>query len=420
MDSRGRHHGRATENDMTARRSSSRAPKFEDKLASETHLRRFTENVLDSRQQEIENRESEKDRLAVRVEALEKQLAGTQRQLAEAQDQVFRLQPRRKDITESEAKDGYKTLVGNVQRWVENRAAGVIEELDAGRLNNRAVPPGGSRLVTLLKEQSRRCLTVGQSDEFHIIGAIMNYLHLTLFAKPFYCPLDDSEEDRTSMWIDGIENTMSRLPRDVAHCREWRSETLTALTNQAIFKTRRQQHLNNITDDLTSLVSVIAPRTPLADLHSSIRRSIVEPAADLVHQLHLAPSIYSLKWTARTAATRLENYQCLNLANGGTVLDLTGTKPASPARRSVTYLFDVAPGLFVERIDGGRKLGMKAVVRPTVLIDNAEGGIPQSPTVMKWLWDNTPAALGHNRSASRASSRRPAASVVSASGRQRY
>ncbi|KIL89665.1 hypothetical protein FAVG1_07245 [Fusarium avenaceum] len=420
MDPHGKYYGTAAENGTTRKRSSSQAPALEDRLASETHLRRFTENVLDSRQQEIENRESEKDRLAARVEALERQLAGTQRQLAEAQDQVFRLQPSRRDITESEARDAYKTLFGNVQRWVEHRAGYVIEDLEAGRLNGRAVPPGGSRLVTLLREQSRRCLNVAQSDEFHIIGAIMNYLHLTLFSKAFYCPLDDSEEDRTSMWIDGLESTMSRLPRDIAHCREWRSETLTALTNQAVFKARRQRHLNIVTDDLASLLSAVAPRTPIAELHSSIRRSIVEPAADLVHQLHLASSIFSLKWTARTAATRLENYQCLNLANAGMVLDLSGTKPNSPARRNVTYLFDVAPGLFVERIEGGRKLGMKAVFKPAVLINNAEGGISQAPTVMRWLWDNAPASLGTNRSASRASSRRPAASVVSASGRPRY
>ncbi|KAM0275379.1 hypothetical protein ACHAPA_000241 [Fusarium lateritium] len=342
MDPCGNYYGTAAENSTTRKRSSSQAPALEDRLASETHLRRFTENVLDSRQQEIENRESEKDRLAARVEALERQLAGTQRQLAEAQDQVFRLQPSRRDITESEARDAYRTLFGNVQRWVENRAGYVIEDLETGRLN------------------------------------------------------------------------------DIAQCREWRSETLTALTNQAVFKARRQRHLNIVTEDLASLLSAVAPRTPVAELHSSIRRSIVEPAADLVHQLHLASSIFSLKWTARTAATRLENYQCLNLANAGMVLDLSGTKPTSPVRRNVTYLFDVAPGLFVERIEGGRKLGMKAVVKPTVLIDNAEGGVSQAPTVMRWLWDNAPAALGTNRSASRASSRRPAASVVSASGRPRY
>ncbi|KAF4435406.1 hypothetical protein F53441_13508 [Fusarium austroafricanum] len=199
--------------DTTTKQGSSHTPALQDRLASETHLRRFTENVLDSRQQEIENRETEKGKLAVQVESLRRQLASTQRQLAEAQDQIFRLQPRRRDITETEAREAYKTLVGNVQRWVENRAAYGIEDLEIGRLNARAASPEGLRLVTLLREQSRRCLSVAQSDEFHITGVIMNYLHLTLFSKSFYCPLDDAEDDGTSRWIDELEITMSRLPR---------------------------------------------------------------------------------------------------------------------------------------------------------------------------------------------------------------
>ncbi|KAF5017061.1 hypothetical protein F66182_11064 [Fusarium sp. NRRL 66182] len=418
----------------TPKQASSEASELEGRLASETHLRRFTESVMDSRQREIEDREMEKDQLAAKVEALKKTLASTQRQLAEAQnqteikskqlydakEQIFRLQPRRKDITEAEAKEAYQNLVGNVQRWVENRAQDVIEDMENGRLKAKAVSSESSRLVTLLREQSRRWLAADQSDEYHIVGVIMNYLHLALFSKSFYCPLDDTEENGTLTWIDQLENTMSRLPRglprpmsyqiqqtanlleDVAHCREWRSETLTALTHQSAFRARRQRHLSLVVDDLTSLLSTIAPRTPPAELHGSIRRSIVEPAADLVHQLQLASSIFSLKWPARTAATRLEVYQCLNLANGGAVLDLVGTKQTSPARRNVSYLFDVAPGLFVERIEGGRKLALKAVAKPTVLVYNVEGDVPQGPTVMRWLWDNAPAAQGSGRSVSRA------------------
>ncbi|RGP60553.1 hypothetical protein FLONG3_10815 [Fusarium longipes] len=412
------HQKTTEESDPTTEQAFSQTHGLEERLTSETHLRRFTETVLDSRQQEIEEREMEKDELALRVEILQKQLASTEQQLAEAQDQVFRLQPSRKDITESEARDAYKTLVGNVQRWVENRAGHVIDDLDTGRLTNRAVPPEGSRLVTLLREQSRRCINVSQSDEFHIMGAIMNYLHITLFSKSFYCPLDDNDDGGTAMWIDELENTMSRLQR--AHCREWRSETLTALTHQSAFKSRRQRFINFVVDDLTSLLSVIVPRTPPADLQASVRRSIVEPAADLVHQLHLAASIYSLKWPARSASTRLEVYQCFNLADGGTVLDLSGTKSASPARRNIMYLFDIAPGLFVERIEGGRKLGLKAIAKPTVLVTNAGGDISQGPTVMRWLWEGMPSSQNPSRSASRASNARRSTGSAVSSGRSRY
>ncbi|CAM1502084.1 Fc.00g040680.m01.CDS01 [Cosmosporella sp. VM-42] len=382
---------------------SSEKAALETKLADEIHLRRFTEVVLDSRQQELESQETEKDHLSKKMDALKKELADTQRQLAEARiqnktktkqlqdakDQIFRLQPRRKDITESEAQDAYKTLCGNVQRWVENRLKGILDDLDSGRLRTRPIPPQATRFITLIRESAKRYLGVDQSDEHHVMAAIMNYLWLVLFSKSFYCALDDGDGDRTLTWINELESTMSQQPRDVAHCREWRSETLTALTSQPAFKSRRIRYIQLVTEDLTSLLAIFAPKAPPGELAGSIRRSIVEPAIDLVHQLHLASNIFSLKWPARNASARLEVYECINLASGGMVLDLRGTTQNSPARRNVSYLFDVAPGLFVERIENGKKLGLKSIAKPTVLVHSGDGGVPQNQTIVKWLWDST-------------------------------
>ncbi|KAF7553014.1 hypothetical protein G7046_g7226 [Stylonectria norvegica] len=376
---------------------------LESKLTDEVHLRRFTEDVLDSRQQELEIQETAKKQLSNKLEALKKELAETQRQLAEARiqsksktkqlqdakDQIFHLQPPRKDVTESEARDAYKNLCGNVQRWVENRLKGILDDLDFGRLQSRPVPSQAARFIALIREPAKRCVSVDQSDEYHVMAAIMYYLWLALFSKSFYCPLDDTANDGTLMWIDELESTMSRLPRDAAHCREWRSETLTALSNQPAFKARRTRYIQLVTEDLTSLLSIFVPKAAAGDLLGSIRRSIVEPAADLVHQLHLASSIFSLKWPARNAWSRLEVYECINLASGGMILDLAGTTQSSPSRRKVSYLFDVAPGLFVERIENGKKLSSKTLVKPSVLVHGADGGIPQKLTVVKWLWDST-------------------------------
>lgn len=188
---------------------------------------------------------------------------------------------------------------------------------------------------------------------------------------------------------------------DPVHCRQWRSETLTALTNQQSFSARRTRFLNVVTEDLASLLSTIAPKSSTADLQTSLRRTIVEPAADLAHRLHLAASVYSLKWPARGAWSRLEVYECLNIATGGQVLDLTGTTSTSASRKKVSYLFDVAPGLFVERIEGGKKLNLKAICRPTVLVYGAEGQIGRSPTVMKWLWNGAAATSTGRQSPAR-------------------
>ncbi|KAH7158082.1 hypothetical protein B0J13DRAFT_188218 [Dactylonectria estremocensis] len=366
------------------------------------NLRRFTENVLDSRQQELESQETQKVQISSELDALKKELADTQRQLAEARtqnkskskqlqdakDRIFGLQPLRNDITEAEAREAYKNLCGNVQRWAENRLKCALEDLDYGRLKLRTAPPQAARFVGLLREPSRRCLGVDQSDEYHVVGVIMNYLWLAMFSKSFYCPLDDANTDSTIRWIDELENTMSRLPRDTAQCREWRSETLTAMTNQPNFKHRRARHLGLVADDLSSLLSVFTPTTSPSELHDSVRQNIIDPAADLVHRLHLAPSFFSLKWPARTAPSRLEVYECLNLASGGLVLDLAGTNKGSPSRSNVSYLFDVCPGLFVERIEGGKKLALKAISKPIVLVNKDDGGAPQKPTLVQWLCES--------------------------------
>lgn len=156
------------------------------------------------------------------------------------------------------------------------------------------------------------------------------------------------------------------------------------------------------------MLSMLVPRASPADLQGSISRSMVEPAADLAHQLHLASNIYSLKWPARTAWSRLEVYECVNLASNGMVLDLSGTNQTSPARRNVSYLFDMAPGLFVERIEGDKKMSLKAICRPTVLVYGGDGEIDQKPTVVRWLWESSGGSQGTQRTATlKSKPRRP-------------
>ncbi|PHH88277.1 hypothetical protein CDD83_7761 [Cordyceps sp. RAO-2017] len=387
-----------TQGDTQGDKTTAQKPTLEVKLADEVRLRRFTEDVLDSRQEELEQQEQENKKLSKKMESLQKELAEAQRQLIEARsqsrakakqlqdakDHIFRLQPRRKDITESEAQEAYKKLCSNVQRWVENRLPPVLDEMESGRLRSRSAGAHAARFASLIREPARRCLSAHQSDEHHVIAVIMYYLWLAFFAKTFYCPLDSSDDDTTLTWIDELESTMSKLPRDAAHCREWRSETLTALTSQATFKSRRTSYINVVSDDLATLLSMVVPKAPLADLQSSVRRTIVEPAAEFAQKLQLASSIFSLKWPARNASTRLEVYECINLASGGLVLDLGSLS----ARQKVTYMFDVAPGLFVERVEVGKKAPLKAIYRPNVLVYAGDGDVPQRPTLMKWVCES--------------------------------
>ncbi|KAL7947262.1 hypothetical protein V8C42DRAFT_280880 [Trichoderma barbatum] len=374
------------------------------KLEDEVRLRQFTEEVLDSRQEELEVQEKENTALSKQLEYLQQELKEAQTQLALARsqsskkdkaaeasrDQSLRPSSLRKDITEAEAREAYSNLCENIQRWVEHRIRPVLDDLAGGHFRCQPSPTQSTRFVSLLREPAISCLNVWQSDEYHFRALIMQYLWLVFFSKSFYCPLDDGDGESTAAWIDELESAISKLPRDISHCREWRSETLTALTSQKSFKSRRAGYLNLITEDLASLLSVVVPYLTSAELQSSLRTNIIDPAVDLAHRLQLSPNIFTLRWPARTARTKLDSYECINLANGGALIGSGEAGKPSEALKDASYLFDVVPGLFVETVGGAKKSAAKIICRPTVLVYGGEkdSDIPQKAmTLTRLLWD---------------------------------
>ncbi|QYT00632.1 hypothetical protein H0G86_007711 [Trichoderma simmonsii] len=387
-----------------AHAETSRKQDDKSKLEDEVRLRQFTEEVLDSRQEELELQEKENTALSKQLESLQQELKEAQAQLAQARSQssnkdkaaeepkrpTSRPSSLRKDITEAEAREAYGSLCENIQRWVEHRIRPVIDDLASGHYRCQPTPAQSTRFVSLMREPATSCLNVWHSDEYHFRALIMQYLWLVFFAKSFYCPLDDGDGETAAAWIDELENAISKLPRDISHCREWRAETLTALTSQASFKSRRAQYLNLITEDLASLISVVVPYLTAAELQSSLRTNIIDPAVDLAHRLQLSPNIFTLRWPARTARTKLDTYECINLANDGAVLSSGDAGKPSDALKNASYLFDVAPGLFVETVGGAKKSAAKIICRPTVLVYGGEkdGDIPQKAmTLTRLLWD---------------------------------
>lgn len=189
---------------------------LEEQLQDERTLRRFTEQVLDCRQMELEIAEAENKRLLKKVDHLSRetleikaQLRTKDKNLRDAGDQIFRLQTHRQDITESEARETYKSLCNKVHRWVDNRLPATLDAVSAGQLK-KAPAQQAAKLLSLLREPGRRCLAVHHGDEYHVVAGIMHYLWLALFSKPFYCPLDDSGDDSTLSWIAGIEKAMAK------------------------------------------------------------------------------------------------------------------------------------------------------------------------------------------------------------------
>lgn len=384
------------------------------KLEDEVRLRQFTEEVLDSRQEELGIQEKENSKLSKKLELLQQELKEAQSQLAhahahlskaeESKNQGTRSSPRRGDITEIEAQEAYQSLCGGVRRWVEYRIRPVLDDLARGHFRCQPTPAQSTRFVSLLREPATSCLNVWHSDEYHFTAIIMQYLWLVFFAKSFYCPLDDGDGESTAAWIDELESAISKLPRDIQHCREWRSETLTALTSQKSFKSRRAAYLNLITEDLASLLTVVVPYSTTAELQNSLRTSIIDPAVDLAHRLQLSPNIFSLRWPVRTARSNLDTHECINLADRGAIMNSTKNGKSAEALKDASYLFDIAPGLFVETVSGAKKSTVKAICRPTVLVYGGDKSddIPQKTmTLTRLLWDFANGSKGRSVGPSR-------------------
>ncbi|KAM0456030.1 hypothetical protein ACHAPV_007580 [Trichoderma viride] len=384
------------------------------KLEDEVRLRQFTEEVLDSRQEELEVQEKENSNLSKKLELLQQELKEAQSQLAQARtqpnkaeeskNQGTRSSPRRRDITEIEAQETYQNLCESVKRWVEYRIRPVLDDLASGHFRCQPTPAQSTRFVSLMREPATSCLNVWHSDEYHFTAIIMQYLWLVFFAKSFYCPLDDGDGETTAAWIDELESAVAKLPRDIQHCREWRSETLTALTSQKSFKSRRAAYLNLVTEDLASLLTVVVPYFTAAELQNSLRTSIINPAVDLAHRLQLSPNLFSLRWPARTARSKLDAYECINLADRGAIMNSSENGKSTEALKNASYLFDIAPGLFVETVSGAKKSTAKAICKPTVLVygGDKDGDIPQKTmTLTRLLWDFANGSKGRSPGPSR-------------------
>jgi hypothetical protein len=163
------------------------------------------------------------------------------------------------------------------------------------------------------------------------------------------------------------------------------------LTSQKSFKSRRAAYLNLITEDLVSLLTVV------------VRTSIIDPAADLAHRLQLSPNIFSLRWPARTARSKLDIYECINLADRA-IINSGETGKSAEALKNASYLFDTAPGLFIETVSGAKKSTAKAICKPAVLVygGDRDGDIPQKTmTLTRLLWDFANGSKGRSIGPSR-------------------
>ncbi|KAF2497641.1 hypothetical protein BU16DRAFT_606214 [Lophium mytilinum] len=394
-----------------------RADTLDEKLNKLEHTCKALQDSLMIRDRTITTRNADIKKLEAELRAANRRTAELQRQLKdrqaheketerdlnEARDHIFRLQPRRRSITETEAQEAFQNLVSSVQRWVENRLNTILDDLDSDVLDARRCDPKlAERFLSLTRPRAEKYFTCADADEFHVTAAIMQYLCQHFFDKDFYAPLDDGLVDGkgTLKLIEEIGISMRQLPREISQCRSWRSETLAALVRQPEFDKRRSAYLENHTNTLTQLLTVVVTGTSARGLPESVWNSMIKPAMELAHELQLSTDMFSVKWTPINSANGQTDYEkqddlgkyiCVNVLQFGKVLKLPRGQ-SSPDETRIMYLFDICPGLFCQSVKDDSHPPERILCKPRVLVAASEGKqklAPKGPTVMEWILDAT-------------------------------
>lgn len=350
---------------------------------------------------------------------LQRQVRELQKEVRDAHDFVFSLQPKREQITESEAAAEFKLLCKMIEDWVETNlgddihARSIFKQrgLQASRIRRFLA------LISLPGEEASRC---PDTDVYNVIAAIMKFLCIEIFDKEFYCPIEEGAMDFLNSILTSMRsleprrgelfipkkfslnyNTLIKCPPDLSTWRRWRSETLTALAGRPEFATQRKRHLNHLVTELTNILLVFVPRSDIRKLGPSVDSVIIEPALALAHKLQLSVDKFSLIWTPFTGVRPEErridprdytSFECVNILQSGKVM-----KPqAVAAAGTITYMLDLTPALIFEAVKAGAFADPRVLNRGRILVAATKEGNGQpfpspndseEPTVVAWLFE---------------------------------
>ncbi|PMD40387.1 hypothetical protein L207DRAFT_511881 [Hyaloscypha variabilis F] len=327
---------------------------------------------------------------------LQRQVLELQKELRDAHDFIFSLQPRREQITESEAAAEFRSLGRTIEDWVETNLGDDIHDRS---ILKRPHASQIRRFLTFVslpgKEASRR----PDTDVYNVMAAIMKFLCSEIFDKDFYCPIEEGAMD----FLNSILMSMRKLEprRDLSTWRRWRSETLTALAGRREFASQRQRLINHLVSELTSMLLIFLPRSDIHKLAPSVYDAIIEPALLLAHKLQLSLDKFSLSWT-HFAGTKLEersidprdynSFECVDILRSGKVMK----SQAVAASGNITYMFDLTPALIYEAVKADAFADPRVLNRGRILVAATKEGDGQfvyprkdseEPTLVAWLFE---------------------------------
>jgi hypothetical protein len=349
---------------------------------------------------------------------LQGQVLELRKELRDAHDFIFSLQPRREQITESEAAAEFKSLGRTIEDWVETNLGDDIH--DRSILKQRLQVSHIRRFLTCVSLPGQEASRCPDTDVYNVIAAIMKFLCIEIFDKDFYCPVEEGAMD----FLNSILMSMKKLeprrgesfhakyfsvdcnasithPSDLSTWRRWRSETLTALAGRHEFASQRQRLTNHLVSELTNMLLMFLPRSDMCKLAPSVYSAIIEPALLLAHKLQLSVDKFSLSWTP-FAGIRLEErsidpsdystFECVDILRSGKVMK----SQAVAAAGTITYMLDLTPALIFEAVKADAFADPRVLNRGRILVAATKEGDGQfvssrkdsrEPTLVAWLFE---------------------------------
>ena len=158
---------------------------------------------------------------------------------------------------------------------------------------------------------------------------------------------------------------------DLTTLRTWRCETLTAVTQRPEFIQFRHKQSKTLSNDLANMLSLFLPRSDISGFTRLVQSTIIEPALQLAHKMHLSVHDFSLRYTTYHSTKSEERhplrqewsqFECVSLSPPGKV------QRHPVADVIFTYLFDLSPELVFRAVKADSFAEPRVLKRGRILV----------------------------------------------------
>lgn len=156
------------------------------------------------------------------------------------------------------------------------------------------------------------------------------------------------------------------------------------MVHSADFDHRRKIRIQVLSEELLHMLGVIDVSILNEKCFDSLQRNIIEPSANLAHQLHLSTDRFRVQWSNGQQAAPsdrsrgpsiLEKYDCCNVLANGKPVRLDKERLSG---EGVTYLFDIVPGFYCQSFKEDTVSELKVLKKPKVLVAVGKPGRRES------------------------------------------